>query len=71
MKSRLILPAYGRNSLRTCDNIGLLSLIFASLSNAVLTSAFSAKRIFSLMLAFGSVLLELPFLIAKDGLTFF
>ena len=48
-----------------------LPMTFASLFNVVLTLAFSDKRIFSLLLAFGNVLLELPFLIESDGLTFF
>ena len=71
MKSRLILPAYGRDFLAKFGLFASLPMTFASLFNVVLTLAFSAKRIFSLLLAFGSVLLELPFLIESDGLTFF
>ena len=70
MKSRLILPAYGRD-LFTAGWSGSPLMTFASLFNVVLTLAFTDKRIFSLVLAFGSVLLELPFLIGSDGLTFF
>ena len=69
MKRRLILPAYGRNSLGKYGKVASLPMTFAALFTAVLTLAFSAKRIVSLLLAF--TCLKLPFRIQTDWLTFF
>ena len=46
-------------------------MTFASLFTVLLTLAFTGKMKFSLLHAFGSGLLELPFLISAGGLTFF
>ena len=55
----------------SCVKFAFFPMTFAALLNAVLTLAFSAKPIFSLLLAFGSVLLAITFRIETDGHTFF